>query len=131
MRGDAIFIAATRQHVGKTSTSLGLLQGLKHRYEDIGFLKPVGQQSVQVTGSDGKILRVDKDVRVAKEVFGLKNCEYGDMSPVVIPSGYTKDYLDGKITFESQMERISTAFSRIQAKNQVNNITLNILNKKI
>lgn len=59
----AVYVAATRQHVGKTSTCLGLLQGLTSRLEDIGFLKPVGQQSVLV---DGGALRVDKDVAVAK-----------------------------------------------------------------
>lgn len=59
----AVYVAATRQHVGKTSTCLGLLQGLTSRIDKIGFLKPVGQQSVLV--NDGS-LRVDKDVAVAK-----------------------------------------------------------------
>lgn len=59
----AVYVAATRQHVGKTSTCLGLLQGLTSRLEHIGFLKPVGQQSVLVNGGT---LRVDKDVAVAK-----------------------------------------------------------------
>jgi hypothetical protein len=31
-----------------------------------------------------------------KEFFNLK-CDYQDMSPVIIPSGYTKDYIDGKV----------------------------------
>jgi BioD-like phosphotransacetylase family protein len=59
----AVYVAATRQHVGKTSTCLGLLQGLTARLERIGFLKPVGQESVAVEGGS---LRVDKDVAVAK-----------------------------------------------------------------
>ena len=63
MKKAAVYVAATRQHVGKTSTCLGLLQGLTNRCENIGFLKPVGQQSVLV--ENGK-MRVDKDVAVAK-----------------------------------------------------------------
>ncbi|KAG9401933.1 hypothetical protein AC1031_007637 [Aphanomyces cochlioides] len=111
---NAVYVAATRQHVGKTSTCLGLLQGLTNRFEHIGFLKPVGQQSVVVDGN----LRVDKDVRVAKEVFGLSRCDYADMSPVVIPPGYTRDYLDGKITLESQLDKIHKSFKRISERNE-------------
>ncbi|OQR82317.1 hypothetical protein ACHHYP_16230 [Achlya hypogyna] len=113
MRRKAVYVAATRQHVGKTSTCLGLLQGLTNRFENIGYIKPVGQQSVLVPGN----LRVDKDVRVAKEVFNLKNCDYADMSPVVIPSGYTREYLDGKISLEYQLEKIQSSFDRIAARN--------------
>jgi BioD-like phosphotransacetylase family protein len=63
MKKAAVYVAATRQHVGKTSTCLGLLQGLTSRCENIGFLKPVGQQSVLV---ENGTIRVDKDVAVAK-----------------------------------------------------------------
>ena len=110
----AVFVAATRQHVGKTSTCLGLLKGLTSRYTHIGYIKPVGQQSVLV----GNNLRVDKDVRVAKEIFHLSRCNYADMSPVVIPPGYTKDFLDGKISFESQVEKIRTSFNNIANANE-------------
>lgn len=62
-RPAAVYVAATRQHVGKTSTCLGLLQGLTSRLDAIGFLKPVGQESVFVEHAN---VRVDKDVAVAK-----------------------------------------------------------------
>ena len=41
-----IFIAATRQHVGKSTTSLGLMGAMIRRVprETVGFFKPVGQQ---------------------------------------------------------------------------------------
>jgi hypothetical protein len=35
-----IFVAATRQHVGKTSVSLALMSGLKKRFGKVGFIKP-------------------------------------------------------------------------------------------
>uniref|UniRef100_A0AAV1URI0 DRTGG domain-containing protein n=1 Tax=Peronospora matthiolae TaxID=2874970 RepID=A0AAV1URI0_9STRA len=111
----AVYVAATRQHVGKTSTCLGLLQGLSSRMERIGFFKPVGQESVVVEGGSR---RVDKDVAVAKEVFKLKTCNYRDMSPVVIMPGYTKRFLDGEITVESQLDKIRASFKRITEANE-------------
>lgn len=33
-----------------------------------------------------------------KEFFGL-NGNYEDMSPVVVPPGYTRDYIDGKVSW--------------------------------
>lgn len=77
-----IFVAATRQNVGKTTVSLALMSGLRKRFGKVGFIKPVGQQHVPVTGSDGTELRVDKDVVVMKEYFGLDNIPYEHMSPV-------------------------------------------------
>ncbi|CAI5720437.1 unnamed protein product [Peronospora effusa] len=111
----AVYVAATRQHVGKTSTCLGLLHGLTRRLDRIGFLKPVGQESVTVESGS---LRVDKDVAVAKEVFKLNTCNYADMSPVVIIPGYTKRFLDGNITVESQLDKIRTSFKRISKANE-------------
>lgn len=44
-----------------------------------------------------------------KEFFDLK-CRYEDMSPVLIPAGYTRDYIDGKITAGDQLKDVHTAF---------------------
>jgi hypothetical protein len=41
------------------------------------------------------------------------------MSPVVMPSGYTRDFLDGKITEEQQLERIRHSYSSVSAKADV------------
>jgi hypothetical protein len=83
-----IFVAATKQHVGKTTTSLALLSGLKKRFEKVGFIKPVGQQHLKVPGSGNQgAIRVDKDVVLMREHFDLSHIEYQDMSPVIIPQG--------------------------------------------
>ena len=88
-----LFIAATRQHVGKTTVSLAVLSGLRKRFGDrVGFVKPVGQQHVPV-GAKG--IRVDKDVQLMKEYFGMEHVAYEDMSPVIVPRNYTKQYVDG------------------------------------
>jgi hypothetical protein len=41
------------------------------------------------------------------------------MSPVVIPPGYTREFLDGRITLESQLIKIRKSFDRITAANDV------------
>jgi len=43
-----VFIAATRQNDGKTTTSLGLLSALQKRLQKVGYIKPVGQRFVQI-----------------------------------------------------------------------------------
>jgi len=42
-----VFIAATRQNDGKTTTSLGLLAAMQKCYPRIGYIKPVGQRFVK------------------------------------------------------------------------------------
>lgn len=53
------------------------------------------------------------------EIFHLNSCHYEDMSPVVIPPGYTREFLDGKITLESQLVKIRQSFEKITAANDV------------
>ena len=100
-----LFVAAVRQHVGKTTVSLALMNGLRKRFgkvgqphrahallritapththalhlhvshtdthlhcdlAKVGFIKPVGQQHVNVE-HNGEMVRVDKDVQLMKE----------------------------------------------------------------
>ena len=99
-----IFVAATRQHVGKTSVSLALTAGLQKRFDKIGFLKPVGQQHLTVKSDEtGEEVKVDKDVKLVREHFNLDHLDYSWMSPVIIPPGYTRDYIDGLVDREEQV----------------------------
>ncbi len=77
----AVMICATKQHTGKTSLSMAVLQGLRGILgnDNVAYIKPVGQK--YVTLQDGSF--VDKDVRVAKEYFDLRS-DYKYMSPIVI-----------------------------------------------
>lgn len=50
-----------------------------------------------------------QDVSLMKEFFDLK-CRYEDMSPVLIPAGYTRDYIDGKISAGAQLKDVNAAF---------------------
>lgn len=116
-----IYVAATKQHVGKTSTSLALMSGLQKRFERVGFMKPVGQVHLNVWEEDlQKTIRADKDVVVMRQHFGLDPLPYRYMSPVLIPKGYTRNYLDGKICNNQQQELVQEAYANIsQASNVV------------
>ena len=114
-----IFVAATKQHVGKTTVSLAIMSGLQKRFNKVGFLKPVGQQHVAVKDINGKELRVDKDVVLVREHFALDHVDYGDMSPVIIPAGYTKRYVDGEIDFDEQLRDVQTAMYNVAKSSDV------------
>lgn len=113
MHKKAIFIAATGQNVGKTTLCLGIIAGLQKRFSSIGFIKPVGQQHVQI--EEG--LNVDKDVVLFKKHFGLP-AAWSDMSPLIIPAGFTRNYLEGKIPQTSMLEKIQSSFYRVAKDNQ-------------
>ncbi|KAH9052430.1 hypothetical protein Ae201684P_001611 [Aphanomyces euteiches] len=104
-----VLILSTGQHVGKTTTCLGLVANLQERLKSdpskqIAYCKPVGQQHVPVGGG----LRVDKDSFLFKEHFGLVH-DYKDMSPVIFPDGFTRDFIDGKVTAAELTESVRTA----------------------
>lgn len=110
----AIFVAATGQNVGKTTTCLGLLAGLKKRHKAVGFIKPVGQEYVETeTGA-----HVDKDVVLFKSHFNLPD-PYEEMSPVLFPRGFTRDYLDGKVDRKDLVEKISHSYKMITSRNDI------------
>lgn len=69
-------------------------------------------------GNSESKLKVDKDVVLFKEHFRLDSCSYEDMSPVVIPRNYTKDFVDGKITEASQIAAVERAFRSISSRHQ-------------
>jgi len=91
MKVPRIFIAATKQDEGKTTTALGLFLHLRRRFTDVGFMKPVGQKYVEQKSGT----RVDKDVWLIRESFGISD-NPENMSPVIIPSGFTKKYINNR-----------------------------------
>ncbi|TVQ25792.1 MAG: cobyrinic acid a,c-diamide synthase [Spirochaetaceae bacterium] len=106
--GKGIFIASTGQHIGKTTTSLGIFSGLMKRTGTIGFIKPVGQEFVDL----GASVRVDKDVLLFQKRFGLKD-QLEHMSPVIFPRGFTRDYVDEKVDLTSIEHLITDAYTKL------------------
>lgn len=76
-------------------------------------MKPVGQQSLIVRNAQGQEIAIDKDAVLVKEYFHLDHLEYEHTSPVLIPKGYTRDYLDGKIKLEAQETLVQNAYHEI------------------
>jgi BioD-like phosphotransacetylase family protein len=64
-------------------------------------------------------VNVDKDAVLVKEHFGLHHLNYEHMSPVLIPPGYTRNYLDGKIRLEDQEALVNTAYKEISKTSQI------------
>lgn len=122
-----IYVAATRQHVGKTSTSVALMSGLQKRFPRVGFIKPVGQHFLTIpdphydttSGEDCRYINVDKDAVLVKRHFGLDHVQYEHASPVLIPKGYTKQYLNGMISPQEHKKRIQTAYRTIQENSDI------------
>ena len=47
-------------------------------------------------------------MKLIKQHFKLDHLDYAWMSPVIIPPGYTRDYIDGLVSKNEQMESIHT-----------------------
>lgn len=110
MNKKAVFIAATGQNVGKTTLCLGIIAGLKKRFPSVGFIKPVGQRHVKVDGCS----IVDKDAVLFKQHFNL-SASWANMSPIIIPPGFTRSYLDSEVTEDALLEKIRIAFANVSS----------------
>ncbi len=101
-----VFIAATRQNDGKTTTSLGLIAALQAHFPGIGYIKPVGQRFVEIEEQ-----KIDEDTVLMDAVYRL-NCPLVDMSPIAVEPAFTRKYLQTANNAEL-VTRIQEAFNRV------------------
>src|SRR6267378_4985503 len=101
-----IFIAATRQNDGKTTTSLGLLSAMQQFYPRIGYIKPVGQRFVEIEEQ-----KIDEDTVLMDRVYQL-NCPLVDMSPIAVEPDFTRKYLQAA-NYDTLVKKIHKAFDRV------------------
>jgi BioD-like phosphotransacetylase family protein len=101
-----VYIAATRQNEGKTTTSLGLLAALQQFYPRVGYIKPVGQRFVEIEEQ-----KIDEDTVLMDQVYRL-NCPLGDMSPIAVEPDFTRKYLQSSNN-EALVKKIIKAFDRV------------------
>lgn len=101
-----VFIAATRQNDGKTTTSLGLIAALQKKFPRIGYIKPVGQRFVQIDEQN-----IDEDTVLMDSVYRL-NCPLVDMSPIAVEPDFTRKYLQAANN-EALVKKINDAFDRV------------------
>src|ERR671922_203305 len=101
-----VFIAATRQNDGKTTTSLGLLSALQKHFPRIGYIKPVGQRFIEIEEQ-----KIDEDTVLMDHVFRL-NCPLVDMSPIAVEPDFTRKYLESSNN-DALVKKIQKAFDRV------------------
>ncbi len=105
-----VFVAATGQNCGKTTTSLSLMHLARQKYERVGFIKPLGPKLIHYAGRD-----VDMDAALMAKVYGLDD-DIELMSPVVLHPDTTRRVLADEITRESLMARTREAFAVMDEK---------------
>ena len=101
-----VFIAATRQHDGKTTTSLGLIAALQQVFPRVGYIKPVGQRFVEIEEQ-----KIDEDTVLMDAVYRL-NCPLADMNPIAVEPDFTRKYLQAANN-EMLVKKIQQAFDRV------------------
>ena len=103
-----IFVAATRQNDGKTTTSLGLFGALHSLGHKVSYIKPVAQRIVEVENG----VEVDEDTFLLNSVYDVK-IPIAAMSPVAVDSAFTRRYLDDPETLSPRIaDTICRAFDR-------------------
>jgi BioD-like phosphotransacetylase family protein len=105
-----IFIAATGQNCGKTTTSIGLMHLARKKYRRVGFIKPIGPKPVSFHRCT-----VDKDAALMAQVFGLES-DLRWMSPVVVHADTTRRVVDGEISPDTIHEQIIRAYAELEKR---------------
>lgn len=107
-----IYIAATSQHVGKTTTTLGLVAGLLAKGKNVGYCKPVGQQFLDINN-----LRVDKDTLLFSDLIDF-DLDPKLHSPIILGRGATQLFLDNPEKFKLD-DRIKDAVEELEKQHEV------------
>jgi BioD-like phosphotransacetylase family protein len=98
-----IFVAATRQNDGKTTSSLGLFAALQKRFGNIGYIKPVGQRFVHIEGQ-----KIDEDSVLINDTYRVRT-PLRAMSPIAVEPDFTRKYLSGGNALQLQ-DKVQEAF---------------------
>ena len=107
-----IFVAATGQHIGKTTSTLGIIANLIDRGFTTGYCKPVGQKYLTIDG-----LMADKDAVLFSKVIDFQiNPDLH--SPVILGSGTTAAYIENPADFKFR-ERILKANNYLQSTSDI------------
>lgn len=103
-----VFVAATRQNDGKTTTSLGLFGALHSLGFDVSYIKPVAQRIVKM----GNGVEVDEDTFLLNSIYDVK-IPIEAMSPIAVDSAFTRNYLDNPDVLRPKInDAICRAFDR-------------------
>jgi uncharacterized protein len=104
-----LYISATLQDCGKTSLTCGLIQVLRSRGLDPGYIKPVGQRYIVFDGKN-----IDEDAVLVHEAFGYKD-QPQHMSPIAIERGFTTRFIQNPDVAPLEQKIIDAASTLSQA----------------
>ncbi len=112
MKYKSIYVAATSQHVGKTTSTLGLVATFIAKGLKVGYCKPVGQKSLTY-----KNVEVDKDAILFADLMNFPI--HPDMhSPVILGKGATTAFIDQPELFDFA-NRVQQAAKQLEAENEL------------
>jgi BioD-like phosphotransacetylase family protein len=102
-----LFVAATRQNDGKTTTCLGLFAALQHKFRNVGYIKPIGQRFINYQNH-----LIDEDSVLFNKTYDI-HTPIESMSPVAIDATFTRRYLeDPESTYPVLVDKMLRAFDR-------------------
>lgn len=107
-----LYIAATGQHKGKTTCTLGIVAALSARGINTGYCKPVGQKHLLVRGK-----MTDKDAILFEDILKFE-VDPEIHSPVVIASGVTAAFIQDPSQFDFE-NQINHAAKYLEANHEV------------
>lgn len=114
MKYKRIYVAATSQHIGKTTSTLGLVHAIRQQGINVGYCKPVGQQFVELEEIG---LPVDKDAVLFSSFMGFDIIPEIH-SPIILGRGATSAYLDNPSAFDLP-SRIKKAAHTLESQHEV------------
>jgi dethiobiotin synthetase len=91
MKYKNIYVAASSQHVGKTTSTLGLVSCLIQKNINVGYCKPVGQKFLDLNN-----LYVDKDTLLFADLIKFE-ISPEHHSPVILPGSVVKNAIEDPI----------------------------------
>lgn len=98
-----LFVAATGQHKGKTTCTLGLVAAIRDMNIDVGYCKPVGQKHLIVEGR-----MMDKDAILFEDMLDFEVVP-ATHSPVIIASGVTAQFSSDPSRFSFREDIVAAA----------------------
>ena len=107
-----IYVAASSQHVGKTTSTLGLVSSFMKKGLKVGYCKPVGQKYLDIQN-----LRVDKDTILFSDLIKFDIIPEIH-SPVILGQGATEKFLDNPSKFDLN-DILVKAESILSAENEL------------
>jgi dethiobiotin synthetase len=90
----SVYVAATSQHIGKTTSTLGIVSAMRGLGKNVGYCKPVGQKFLDINN-----LRVDKDTILFADLLDFEVVPEVH-SPIILGKGATESILDGEIEYD-------------------------------